>query len=108
MHRFYLSGECPLHQLYRPNTRSNCWKRVSHQRSIRSRLALARLFSANMIKIQPLCSTAIKNECQVSAVPRSSDIAMLRKVPHLRVLSQSGFSMGYLAYNMTHPPLDDV
>src|SRR5260363_336510 len=50
----------------------------------------------------------IKNECQVSAVPRSSDIAMLRKVPHLRVLSQSGFSMGYLAYNMTHPPLDDV
>ncbi|WP_320408619.1 ABC transporter substrate-binding protein [Candidatus Glomeribacter gigasporarum] len=50
----------------------------------------------------------IKNECQVSVVPRPSDIVTLRKVPHLQVLSRSGFSMGYLAYNMAHQPLDDV
>ncbi len=49
----------------------------------------------------------IRNECQVSAVLRPSDIAMLGKAPHLQVLSQSGFTMGYLAYNTTHPPLDD-
>src|SRR5260364_107810 len=47
----------------------------------------------------------IRNECQVSAVPRPADIAVLQKVPHLRVLKQSGFTMGYLAYNTTHPQL---
>ncbi len=50
----------------------------------------------------------IRNECQVSAGPRPSDIARLRKAPHLRVLSQSGFSVGLLVYNVTHQPLDDV
>src|SRR5260364_71276 len=36
------------------------------------------------------------------------DTAALRKAPHLRVLSQSGFSMGLLVYNVTHQPLDDM
>src|SRR5260363_230558 len=41
--------------------------------------------------------------------PPSPDVlAALRKAPHLRVLSQSGFSMGLLVYNVTHQPLDDM
>ncbi len=50
----------------------------------------------------------IKNECQVSAAVRPIDIASLRKAPHLRILSQQGFNMGFLAYNVTHKPLNDV
>ncbi len=50
----------------------------------------------------------IKNECQVGATMRPTDIETLRKVPHLQVLSQTGSVMGYLAYNMAHQPLDDV
>src|SRR5260364_249153 len=61
MRRFFLHLRYPRHRFYPLNTRSNCWKEASRQRSIRSRLVPARLFSENMIKIQTLCSTAIQN-----------------------------------------------
>jgi peptide/nickel transport system substrate-binding protein/dipeptide transport system substrate-binding protein len=28
--------------------------------------------------------------------------------PNLRVLKQAGFNLGFLAYNTTHPPLDQL
>src|SRR5260364_5293 len=48
------------------------------------------------------------NECQVMSYPRSVDIAGLEADPNLQVFSQPGFNMGYLAYNVTHKPLNDV
>ncbi len=50
----------------------------------------------------------IQNECQVNVYPRPSDVAKLRKVPHLQVLIQPGFNMTSLVYNARHQPLGDV
>ncbi len=48
------------------------------------------------------------NECQVSVYPRLTDIAALQSDPNLKVLSKPTFGMSYLAYNVTHKPLNDV
>ncbi|MEB2872205.1 ABC transporter substrate-binding protein [Pseudomonas rhizosphaerae] len=47
-------------------------------------------------------------ECQVSGYPRPADIDVMKQNPNLRVLSQPGFNLGFLAYNVTHPPLDQL
>lgn len=47
-------------------------------------------------------------ECQVSGYPRPQDIEEVQKDPKLKVLSQAGFNLGFLAYNVTHPPLDQL
>ena len=47
-------------------------------------------------------------ECQVSGYPRPADIDVMKQDPNLRVLSQPGFNLGFLAYNVTHPPLDQL
>jgi dipeptide transport system substrate-binding protein len=47
-------------------------------------------------------------ECQVSGYPRPADIEVMKQDPNLRVLSQPGFNLGFLAYNVTHPPLDQL
>ncbi|RMU39408.1 hypothetical protein ALP29_01237 [Pseudomonas syringae pv. avii] len=47
-------------------------------------------------------------ECQVSGYPRPADIEMMKQDPNLRVLQQAGFNLGFLAYNVTHPPLDQL
>jgi dipeptide transport system substrate-binding protein len=47
-------------------------------------------------------------ECQVSGYPRPSDIEVMKQDPNLRVLQQAGFNLGFLAYNVTHPPLDQL
>ncbi|OAG89627.1 peptide ABC transporter substrate-binding protein [Pseudomonas viridiflava] len=47
-------------------------------------------------------------ECQVSGYPRPQDIEEVQKDPKLKVLSQPGFNLGFLAYNVTHPPLDQL
>lgn len=48
------------------------------------------------------------NECQIIAAPRPADIAALKDEANLQILSQAGFNMSYLAYNVTREPLDDV
>ncbi|TWI54401.1 peptide/nickel transport system substrate-binding protein/dipeptide transport system substrate-binding protein [Pseudomonas duriflava] len=48
------------------------------------------------------------NECQVSGYPRPADIAEMKQDPALKVLQQPGFNLGYFAYNVTHPPLDQL
>ncbi len=49
-----------------------------------------------------------RNECQVAVYPRPADLAPFKADAHLRLLSQPGFSMSYLAYNVRHKPLNDV
>ncbi|WP_213879186.1 ABC transporter substrate-binding protein [Pseudomonas sp. dw_358] len=49
-----------------------------------------------------------RNECQVSGYPRPEDIEVAKEDPDLKVLSQPGFNLGFLAYNVTHKPLDQL
>lgn len=49
-----------------------------------------------------------RNECQVSGYPRPEDIEVARQDPNLKVQSQPGFNLGFLAYNVTHKPLDQL
>ncbi len=49
-----------------------------------------------------------RGECQVSGYPRPEDIEVAKQDPNLRVLSQPGFNLGFLAYNVTHKPLDQL
>ncbi|RKP49406.1 ABC transporter substrate-binding protein [Trinickia fusca] len=49
-----------------------------------------------------------KNECQVMVYPRPTDITELQADPDLQVPQQVGFNVGFLAYNTTHKPLDNV
>ena len=47
-------------------------------------------------------------ECQVSGYLRPADIEVMKQDPNLRVLQQAGFNLGFLAYNVTHAPLDQL
>jgi dipeptide transport system substrate-binding protein len=49
-----------------------------------------------------------KNECQVMPYPNPADLDAMRKNPDIRVLEQPGLNVGYLAYNVTKKPFDDV
>lgn len=43
----------------------------------------------------------VKNECQVTYYPRPADLAALRTDKEVTLLSQPGFNVGYLAYNVS-------
>ncbi|MBV8049428.1 MAG: ABC transporter substrate-binding protein [Paludibacterium sp.] len=47
-------------------------------------------------------------ECQVAAYPRPADVALMKADPKLHVLTQSGFNVGYLGYNVLHKPLNNL
>src|SRR5450830_307336 len=47
-------------------------------------------------------------ECQVSGYPRPADIEIMKQDKNLEVLQQPGFNLGFLAYNVTHKPLDQL
>jgi dipeptide transport system substrate-binding protein len=49
-----------------------------------------------------------RDECQVMSYPRPADIAPLKAEPDIAMPSQPGFNLGYLSYNVTHKPLDNV
>ncbi|MGN6667312.1 MAG: ABC transporter substrate-binding protein [Trinickia sp.] len=49
-----------------------------------------------------------RNECQVMSYPNPTDIADLKKSANIAMPSQAGFNLGYLSYNVTHKPLDNV
>ena len=49
-----------------------------------------------------------KNECQVMPYPNPADLDAIRKDPNVVVLEQPGLNVGYLAYNTTKKPFDDV
>ncbi len=48
------------------------------------------------------------NECQIMAYPNPSDIKALKKNPRIRVMSQPGLNVGYLAFNVRKKPFDNV
>ena len=47
-------------------------------------------------------------ECQVTLFPRPADLDSLKKDPNLDMPEQAGFNVGYIAYNVTHPPFDKL
>ncbi|WP_028628529.1 ABC transporter substrate-binding protein [Metapseudomonas resinovorans] len=47
-------------------------------------------------------------ECQVTLNPRPADIEALKKDPNLKVPSEPGFNLGYIAYNVTRAPFDKL
>ncbi|MFP3516805.1 ABC transporter substrate-binding protein [Pseudomonas sp. SIMBA_077] len=49
-----------------------------------------------------------KNECQISLNPRPAEVAGLKADPGLKVIEKPGFNLGYIAYNVQHPPLDQL
>ncbi|MBK6294466.1 MAG: ABC transporter substrate-binding protein [Rhodoferax sp.] len=49
-----------------------------------------------------------KGECHVMPYPNPADLDAIRKDPKVTVLEQAGLNVGYLAYNTTKKPFDDV
>jgi len=49
-----------------------------------------------------------KGECQVLPYPNPADLDAMRADSHVTVLEQPGLNIGYLAYNTTKKPFDDV
>ena len=49
-----------------------------------------------------------KGECHVMPYPNPADLDAIRKDPNVQVLEQPGLNVGYLAYNTTKKPFDDV
>jgi dipeptide transport system substrate-binding protein len=49
-----------------------------------------------------------KGECHVMPYPNPADLDAIRKDPNVQVLEQPGLNVGYLAYNVTRKPFDDV
>ena len=49
-----------------------------------------------------------KGECHVMPYPNPADLDAIRKDPNVTVIEQAGLNVGYLAYNTTKKPFDDV
>ncbi len=49
-----------------------------------------------------------KAECHVMPYPNPADLEAIRKDPAIQVIEQAGLNVGYLAYNTTKKPFDDV
>ena len=49
-----------------------------------------------------------KGECHVMPYPNPADLDAMRKNPNVKVLEQAGLNVGYLAFNVTKKPFDDV
>ena len=49
-----------------------------------------------------------KGECHVMPYPNPADLDAMRKDAKVTVLEQAGLNVGYLAYNTTKKPFDDV
>ena len=49
-----------------------------------------------------------KGECHVMPYPNPADLEAMKKDPNVTILEQPGLNIGYLAYNTTKKPFDDV
>ena len=47
-------------------------------------------------------------ECQVAVYPNLADLAAIKADPKLNLFSQAGLNIGYLAFNTSKKPFDDV
>ncbi|HEY0032749.1 MAG TPA: ABC transporter substrate-binding protein [Devosia sp.] len=50
----------------------------------------------------------LAGECDIMPYPAPADIAQLQADPNLTVLEQEGLNIGYMSYNVTEPPFDNV
>ncbi len=50
----------------------------------------------------------IAGECDIMPYPAPADIATLQADPNLTVMEQEGLNIGYMSYNVTEPPFDNV
>lgn len=50
----------------------------------------------------------LTGECDVVTFPMASDIGLIRTKPQLKMHYQTGFNLGYWAFNTDKPPFDDV
>ena len=49
-----------------------------------------------------------KGECHVMPYPNPADLDAMKKDPNVTILDQAGLNVGYLAYQTTKKPFDDV
>jgi len=49
-----------------------------------------------------------KGECHVMPYPNPADLDAIRKDPNVQMLDQPGLNIGYLSFNTTKKPFDDV
>ncbi|MGC1331507.1 ABC transporter substrate-binding protein [Pseudomonas sp.] len=49
-----------------------------------------------------------KNECQVTLNPRPADLEKLQADNKLQVIQTPGYNLGYIGYNVQHPPFDQL
>ncbi len=49
-----------------------------------------------------------RGECHVMPYPNPADLDAMRKDANIQILEQPGLNIGYLAYNTTRKPFDDV
>ncbi|MCE1787078.1 ABC transporter substrate-binding protein, partial [Enterobacter hormaechei] len=49
-----------------------------------------------------------KNECQVMPYPNPADIARMKQDKNIVLMEEAGLNVGYLSFNVTKPPLDNV
>ncbi|WP_072428571.1 ABC transporter substrate-binding protein [Chitinimonas taiwanensis] len=47
-------------------------------------------------------------ECDIAFQTKPADTVVLKADPKINVMSQAGFNLGYLGYNVKHKPLDNV
>jgi dipeptide transport system substrate-binding protein len=50
----------------------------------------------------------LAGECDIMPYPAPADIAQLQGDPNLTVMEQEGLNIGYMSYNVTEPPFDNV
>ncbi|MGV7963271.1 ABC transporter substrate-binding protein [Photorhabdus tasmaniensis] len=49
-----------------------------------------------------------KNECQIMSYPNPADIARMKKDKDIVLMEQPGLNVGYVSFNVTKKPLDNV
>ncbi|HEY9104010.1 ABC transporter substrate-binding protein [Chitinimonas sp.] len=47
-------------------------------------------------------------ECDIAFQPKPADVVVLKQDPKVTVLSQPGFNVGWVSYNVKHKPFDNV
>ncbi|MEN9868085.1 MAG: hypothetical protein RL748_3675 [Pseudomonadota bacterium] len=47
------------------------------------------------------------NECQVIAIPKPADVALMKSDPKLKLITSEGLNVGYIAFNTEKKPFDN-
>jgi len=77
----------------------NYWGKPAHIKRV-----VVRVIPDNQVRLLELK----RGNVHIMDFPNPSDIKALQSDPNVTILSQEGMNIGYLAYNMKHPPLDQL